>query len=67
MNWIFSSAVRTFGENKLFLGSANMLAVTLCYGNLRMSVNHIFHRFGEMEAEIGNEKLFWRLPWGCSG
>ena len=30
---IFSSAIRTFGENKLFLGSADTLGVTLCYGN----------------------------------
>ena len=33
INGIFSSAVRTFSENKLFLGSADTLGVTLCYGN----------------------------------
>ena len=30
-----------------------------------MSVNQIFHRFGEMEAEIGNEKFFGDFPGGA--
>ena len=48
INWIFCSAIRTFGENRLFLGCHPLL------WKLRMSVNWIFHRLGEMEAEIGN-------------